>query len=209
MSASRWLAWRIPALLAAVAVVHAGWSAEADPEGALRRMHDQHVLRFIQSNGFGAERLLVMGMDEDGMHYGKPVADTEWFISELSLIGVAMHDPPQVFGNGLGSWIGHQPDESSVQADEWEGQAGRAPTPAEYDALRALQSGRELVTQPVGKGLRVYGAIRAGDECLGCHRDQRAGDLLGAFAYRLRPQGLHPPPPSVGPSPQPVQQTRR
>jgi hypothetical protein len=33
----------------------------------------------------------------------------------------------------------------------------------------------------------VVGPIRAGDECLGCHKNKRAGDMLGAFVYSLQP----------------------
>lgn len=196
MSVSRRLAWRIPLLLVAVAGVHAGWSAEADPERPLREMHERHVLQFIGSNGFGVERLMAMAEDEEGLHYGKPVAGTEWLISELVLIGVAMHDPPRAFGGKFGAWVRHQPDEGGGWIADAAAADGRALTPAEREALRALQSGRELVSLPEGRGLRVTGAIRAGSECLGCHRDKRAGDLLGAFAYRLRPQRFELPPPS-------------
>jgi hypothetical protein len=54
-------------------------------------------------------------------------------------------------------------------------------------ALHKLDAGQRLIVEKQDKGLRVVGAIRAGDECLGCHKNKRAGDMLGAFVYSLWP----------------------
>jgi Protein of unknown function (DUF3365) len=58
----------------------------------------------------------------------------------------------------------------------------------ERQALRDLDAGQRLIVEKqADRRLRVVGAIRAGGECLGCHKDKRAGDMLGAFVYTLVP----------------------
>jgi len=34
--------------------------------------------------------------------------------------------------------------------------------------------------------LQCVGALRAKEACLSCHKEKKAGDLLGAFTFRLR-----------------------
>lgn len=145
----------------------------------LWRMHDAYVLAFIDSEGFGQRRLPAMlGL----LH--KPVEGTPWFVADLQLIGVAKHDPPRVFGGGFSMDIFHQPNKDVPLTRS----RGRAISPEERQALRDLDAGQRLVAHRRGSaGLDVIGAIRAGDECLGCHNNKRAGDLLGAFVYRLEP----------------------
>ena len=171
------------ALLAALAVAAAAapkprGTAAAAPSPALLRMHDAFVLAFVDSEGFGQTRLPAMARV---LH--QPVAGTPWFVADLELIGVAKHDPPRAFGGGLSMDVFHRPArEVPLQRGP-----GRPITDEERRALRALEAGERLVVVPEGTGLRVTGAIRAGDECLGCHKRKRAGDMLGAFVYRLWP----------------------
>jgi hypothetical protein len=159
-----------------------GWSLALERGGPLRpllRMHDEFVLAFIDSEGFGQRRLPAMSNV-----MSQPVADTPWFVSDLELIGVAKHNPPQVFGGGFSMDIFHRPNAEVPLARG----SGRAMTAEEARALRELDTGKRLVVKNEGRGfLRVIGPIRAGDECLGCHQDKRAGDMLGAFVYQLSP----------------------
>lgn len=169
--------WRLPALAVAIAAV--GVSSAMEREGApreLSRMHDDAVLAFIDSEGFGMRRLPAMSKI---LH--RQVKDTHWFIAHLELIGVAKHDPPQVFSNEMS--IFHRPDKDMPPPRAM----SRAITTWEGEALRNLDAGQDLVVANMGAGLRVVGAIRAGDECLGCHKNKRAGDVLGAFVYVLQP----------------------
>lgn len=165
----------LPAMLAGA--VAAGPKTPA-PSPALLRMHDEFVLAFIDSEGFGRTRLPAMARV---LH--KPVADSPWFVADLELIGVAKHDPPRAFGSGFSMDVFHRP----AKAVPLQRGPGRPITDEERQALRALDAGERLVVVPDGAGLRVTGAIRAGDECLGCHKRKRAGDMLGAFVYRLWP----------------------
>lgn len=145
----------------------------------LWRMHDAYVLAFIDSEGFGQRRLPAMS----GLLH-KPVEGTPWFVFELELIGVAKHDPPRVFGGGFSMDVFHRPNKETPLRRG----PGRPISSEERQALRDLEAGQRLVAHRRGPaGLDVIGAIRAGDECLGCHKNKRAGDMLGAFIYRLEP----------------------
>lgn len=178
MIRAKGLRWGLVALTAGAAAV--GWSSAAEresPPRALLRMHDDFVLAFIDSEGFGQRRLPAMS----GVLH-KPVDGSHWYVAHLELIGVAKHNPPQVFSNEMS--IFHQRSKTVPPPPRT---MGRAMTMWEKQALRDLDAGQRLTVEKRGKGLRVVGAIRAGDECLGCHKNKRAGDMLGAFVYSLWP----------------------
>lgn len=164
------------AAIASVAIATALALETPEPSRPLLRMHDAFVLAFVDSVGFGQTRLPAMARV---IH--KPVPGTGMFVAGLELIGVAKHDPPRVFSNEMS--IFHRPDDKTPPPRS----SGRALTEGERKALRELEAGKRLVVEPSGSGLRVVGAIRAADECLGCHKKQRAGDMLGAFVYELVP----------------------
>lgn len=171
------LRWGLLAVAAAVASV--GGAFAVGREGVSRellRMHDDFVLAFIDSEGFGQRRLPAMS---EVLH--RQVAGTRWFVAHLELIGVAKHDPPRVFASEMS--IFHQPSKKTPPLRT----SSRAIVPWEQQALRDLDAGQPLIVEKQGAGLRVVGAIRAGDECLGCHEKKRAGDMLGAFVYSLQP----------------------
>lgn len=184
MTRKRANGWRAAVVLAA-AGVGASLAFERDAlMDTLWRMHDSYVLAFIDSEGFGERRLPAMS----GVLH-QPVEDTPWFVADLQLIGVAKHDPPRAFGGGMSMDVFHRPNEAMPLKRS----PGRPISAEERDALRALDAGQRLVTHRSGPaGLRVFGAIRAGDECLGCHKNKRAGDMLGAFVYRLEPMPKDP-----------------
>ena len=171
----------VAAVLATVMGLAASAADTLEASRPLLRMHDEFVLAFVDSVGFGYTRLPAMSRV---IH--KPVEGTGMFVAHLELIGVAKHDPPRVFSNEMS--IFHRPDEKTPQPRH----AARAMTKEERAALRELDNGKRLVVRPEGKGLRVIGAIRAADECLGCHKRQRAGDMLGAFVYSLQPMAVEP-----------------
>jgi hypothetical protein len=170
--------WGLVALATVAAVV--GWSSAIGrdaPPRELLRMHDDFVLAFIDSEGFGQRRLPAMS----GVLH-RPVEGSRWYVSHLELIGVAKHNPPRVFSNEMS--IFHQRSKETPPPPR---AMSRAVTAREKQALRDLDAGQRLIVERQGKGLRVVGAIRAGNECLGCHKDKRAGDMLGAFVYSLWP----------------------
>jgi len=177
--------WAATVVVTVAASVGASLAIERDdPMDDLWRMHDVYVLAFIDSEGFGERRLPAMS----GLLH-KPVEGTPWFVADLQLIGVAKHDPPRVFGGGMSMDVFHRPHRDMPLTRS----RGRPITAEERQALRDLEAGQRLVTHRRGPaGLQAIGAIRAGDECLGCHKNKRAGDMLGAFVYRLEPMPKTP-----------------
>lgn len=185
MKRNRTNGWRAVIVLAAAGIGASSAFERDELMDELWRMHDAYVLAFIDSEGFGLRRLPAMS----GLLH-KPVEGTPWFVADLQLIGVAKHDPPRVFGGGFSMDVFHQPNKEVPLTRG----RGRAISSEERQALRDLDAGQRLVVHRRGSaGLDVIGAIRAGGECLGCHKNKRAGDMLGAFVYRLEPMPKTPP----------------
>ncbi|MFZ5638536.1 MAG: hypothetical protein ACOY82_18310 [Pseudomonadota bacterium] len=165
-----------------VGSVVAGWTAVEASDGPPRyllRMHDAFVLAFVDSEGFGRTRLTPMQRLRNTYRTG---GATPMWVERLELIGIAKHDPPQAFSAGFDAF--QHPEDSGPRPPRRE---GRRLSADERAALRALESGERLVVRDDADGLRVVGPISAGGECLGCHRGARAGDMLGALVYTLRP----------------------
>ena len=166
-------------LMSIAAIVGVSFAVERDnAPRELLRMHDDAVLQFIDSEGFGQRRLPAMSKV---LH--RQVDGTDFVLFRLELIGVAKHNPPKVFSADMS--IFHRPNKTLPPAARVD---GRAMTRWERHALRDLYNGQRLIVEKqADRGLRVVGAIHAGGECLGCHKDKRAGDMLGAFVYTLVP----------------------
>ena len=179
--------WGLVAIAAAMAA--AGWASavgrDTPGQDELLRMHDDFVLAFVQSEGFG--RMRVTPMMRTMSEY-RTQGQTPLWVADLQLIGIARHDPPMVFSS---AFQGFQHSEEGMAPTPR--RAGRPLTEAERADVRALERGQRLVVQPLDDALRVTGPVRAASECLGCHKDKRAGDLLGAFVYTLRPLPKEPP----------------
>ena len=175
------LRWELVAMASVLAV--AGWASAVgrDTPGRdeLLRMHDDFVLAFVQSEGFGRKRVTPMMRVMNGY---RTRGETPLWVQDLQLIGIARHDPPVVFSSAFQGFQ-HSEEGMALAARP----AGRPLTDAERADVRALEEGQRLLVRPQGDALRVVGPISAGNECLGCHKDKRAGDLLGAFVYTLRP----------------------
>jgi len=164
------------AMVSTVAVF--AWSSAVGREGLPRellRMHDSGVLSFIDSEGFGEMRL----PPTNEMLHRKPVG-TKLFVLNIELVGIARHNPPKVFST---TSIFHVPNKKHPLRRG----TGRSMTAWERQAVRDLDAGQRLVIRKEGEDMRVMGPIHAGDECLGCHKDKRAGDMLGALVYELVP----------------------
>jgi hypothetical protein len=176
-----WLRLGLVAMASVLAV--AGWASAVgrDTPGhdELLRMHDDFVLAFVQSEGFGRMRVTPMMRVMSGY---RTRGDKPLWVQDLEMIGIARHDPPVVFSS---AFQGFQHSEEGMALAARPG--GRSLTDAERADVRVLEEGQRLVVRPQGDALRVVGPISAGNECLGCHKDKRAGDLLGAFVYTLRP----------------------
>ena len=53
----------------------------------------------------------------------------------------------------------------------------------ESAGLVELSDGKETFVREKGNVIRMMGALRASDQCLKCHTENRKGDLLGALSY--------------------------
>ncbi len=103
-TSKRRLGWA--AALFSLAAIGGSFALErGGPSRALWRMHDEFVLAFIDSEGFGQRRLPAMSSVMQ-----KTVEGTPWFVTDLELIGVAKHDPPRVFGGGFSMDVFHRPN---------------------------------------------------------------------------------------------------
>jgi hypothetical protein len=63
----------------------------------------------------------------------------------------------------------------------------------EEHALALLQKGEKLVRWECKESMHAVGAIRAEAQCLRCHDNRKAGDLLGAFTYSFTKSKAVPP----------------
>ena len=135
-------------------------------------MHDSYVKRFVSAEGFGMSRMMTPHMrDISGV---LDLGRTRYNIESIELIGLLQQPQPTVYMPALHN---SGPRGSTSQ---------RVPTTFETSALASFRSGRDLVSQDSPGALRCIGAVRAADACLRCHEDKKAGDLLGAFTYRLK-----------------------
>ena len=177
MTRKVWMRGCYVAMASAVVAWSSAASREALPRELLR-MHDEGVLSFVNSEGFGKTRLPPM----NGI-LRREIEGTKQFIVGIRLIGIAKHNPPQVFTDGMGMSIFHVPNRQDPRPRI----ASRGMTGWERQALRDLDAGQRLIIRKEGKYMEVVGPIRAGDECLGCHKNKRASDMLGALVYSLAP----------------------
>lgn len=138
-------------------------------------MHDDYVRRFESAAGFGMSRMLRPPMlDRSGtLETGR----SRYSIEAIELVGHLQTDAPTVYVP-----ISH---DAALRSSF----GSRDLTNFEKSALAKLTAGNQLVgTEDDGSGgtLAVVGALRAKETCLKCHGSRKAGDLLGAFTYRLR-----------------------
>ena len=152
-----------------------------DLQSVLQRIHSDHVDAFVVSEGFGKSRLTPM-MRLRWNPY--PIDDGELRVRDVQLLGIAKHAPPVVYTSIF------QGFEHGENGPELAGFHTREINADETRALLALARGEKVVSSPEPGGVRLFGPIRARSECLGCHRNKQAGDLLGVFSYRLEPTRL-------------------
>jgi hypothetical protein len=136
-------------------------------------MHDTYVARFEAAPGFGLSRMWRPPMLERSgvLDLGR----ARYSIEQHELVGLLKVNPPAVY---VPDWHGATPV----------GFTSRALTDFEKQSLASFRAGKDLASADGEESgtLRCIGALRAKETCLRCHKDKKAGDLLGAFTYRLR-----------------------
>lgn len=154
------------------------WKSDGD-------MHQLFVDRFRAAVGLGRARMfssslqvspgmqLTLRVPNDEDTAAAPI-DLRYALTTLELIGIARHEPPVAFV-------------IDTHTDRSRAGRTRGLTGFEQRALAVLRSGDNTTAQTTKDGRRVAGAIRATNECLGCHATFKGGELLGAFSYQLTP----------------------
>ena len=130
------------------------------------RVHDLAFALFVNQSGFGLIRMGVF-KNNRGDYAASPTYD------RVELVSLLTDNEPSVYVI----------DEMATPA--LARQATRRPLDEfERLGLDAVRRGEELVwTREAPK--RMFGAIRAREDCLECHQHAKVGDLLGAFTYYL------------------------
>lgn len=160
------------------------------------QMHGYFLKRFLQAQGMGFTRMAAPSLSPDDLMQltisGSAANDGQkaspgqpYQVKSIELVGLAFHDPPVVFKQELY----HRPDMRPMQTFKRLPDTYRALTEVEQKMLAALVAGKEDTVAQTDKEQRlVFGAIRTQQSCLDCHTTAKAGDILGAFSYRLIPR---------------------
>ena len=113
---------------------------------------------------------LTVPGDEDA----SPPVTLRYELKNLELIGVARHPTPVAFVR-----LSHTQRSNEERTRPLSG--------FERRALAHLRSANanDVVAETTRAGRNMVGAIRATGECLSCHPTSTAGEILGAFSYRL------------------------
>ena len=138
-------------------------------------LHDDFTNRFESSRGFGLNRMWMPPMlDRAGV---VDMGQRRYSLETVELVGLLQRPTPVVYVPDL-----HTSARDSKTAES------RPLSGFEKDSLEAFRAGKGIASVPERSGgMRCMGAVRAKDTCLRCHTDKKAGDLLGAFTYGLRP----------------------
>jgi hypothetical protein len=134
-------------------------------------MHDMYTRRFAAARGFGLSRMPQPAMsDRTGVLDSGRV---KYSLDSIELVGLLKPGAPVVYVPG---------PHTEKPADFKSRPLGEF----EDAAIAAFRQGKDIVSTTDASGsLRCVGALRARESCVGCHQDKKAGDLLGAFSYRL------------------------
>jgi hypothetical protein len=188
----------------------------------LTALHRQAVMLFIDRNGFGFSRMIPQlgdilappksqgeastartvvedpmairkGKDGKDSHFSlaravgnasfiqSSVKGKTWVVKDVQLVGLVKNPEPVVYLTGGAGMI---------QAKDVK---TRRPDVFEAKALEVIQGGGDLVqAEKRGDSMRALSGIYAGQQCMKCH--ERAGEMLGAFSYRV---ALETPSPDV------------
>jgi len=140
---------------------------------SVTQMHAAYVEEFIQSSGFGVNRL-----GQDLRNFFELVLNGQPHVVErVELIGLVKHPEPTAYV--ISSSL---PQKAFFTNSMTRHIKTRVLTDFETNALVELRNGRDEVIGTHEGSAAILGAVRARRECLKCH-DGEAGILLGAFSY--------------------------
>jgi hypothetical protein len=147
------------------------YDGEREP---LERMHLESVVDFVNPENFGIfnDRQHVAGFQP---HQFSEVPEAKsWRVQAIDLVSLLLHDPPVAYVTA-----------NLPRMDELREAPTRPLDRFEREGLKRVSAGDDLFLHTMPQGLRMFGPLRASNQCLKCHDCER-GDLLGAFSYSLR-----------------------
>lgn len=138
-------------------------------------MHEYFLQRFVESQGFGDERMVNL----NNPRFRKVYADgTRYMVGHVQLLSLNGGNVPFAYASVM--------DAGKEQIKH----AAHEPVGnAEIDAIAKLKDGMTVVLTGNEGHREMIGAIRATANCTQCH-DVPEGTLLGAFKYRLQPEPI-------------------
>ena len=128
-------------------------------------MHEWYLRDFLSQEGFGNERLSPFPVS-----YMLTLGEKRHVVSSRRLIGLWVHDEPRIY------------ETSALMKRSLRKVESRPLHARETEAVAKLRRGAGLHVD----GDRIYGAIRATEDCLVCHAVE-PGYMRGAFRYELTP----------------------
>lgn len=156
-------------------------SFTSDELGIFEKLNRQAVVRFVPALSLGGVGSQQTARGFQSHAFQQEIDDVDlkgspkdWTVSRLELISLWKHSPPVAYVS-----------EYLPAMKELRDAPTRRLSAFEARAIRRLQDGEEIVATSESEGLRMVGAIRAIEDCRGCHRVSLGG-LLGAFSYRFR-----------------------
>jgi hypothetical protein len=152
------------------------------------RMHERSERDFLERNrmGYIENRKRVTGFEPHAFtkipvppasdrSSGDPEdCDPNWSAVRVELLSLLKHDPPAAYVS-----------EYLPRMDELRDAPTRPLIPFEQTALESLRTNHDVVAEQRNNVIRMVGSLRAGNDCVICHRGSR-GELLGAISYELR-----------------------
>jgi hypothetical protein len=141
-------------------------SVEIVHDEAAKRAHQRTIAWFTTASGFGFVRMFVFPNS-------RGIATPAKEIDRVELVSLLKEEQPAVYVL----------DEMATPP---RARVARRRSLDEFEerGLQAVRRGADLVGSPEAPK-RMFGAVRARQDCLDCHPGAREGDLLGAFSYFL------------------------
>lgn len=191
----------VTAFLVATGFMAVAWS-ESPPQRtsnpiSLDAMHDLFVADFLNSEGFGPNRIPKTEAPPKFEPPTVAILGQRFTVKSRELIGIVKHDPPvvhQQYDHAVMSGANKPPESAAPQVVVPEQNAKtvkktpektRRLTKFERAALTLFRNGGELSYGIQGADRVVVGPIRATAQCMKCHENSKEGEILGALTYRL------------------------
>jgi hypothetical protein len=143
-------------------------------EYELATLHLNGIIDFVNPLGFGyvTKEKQLFGFQPH--HFRKLPKTDGWKVRSIELVSLLLQEDPRVYATT-----------DLPRMDKIRTVPTRSLDRFEAAGLLELKTGEDFFTSESATGVRMLGAIRSIEQCVGCHGGER-GDLLGAFSYFLK-----------------------